>query len=272
MPELLRLSNVHAGYGKVPVLYDVDMALDRRGTLAIVGANGAGKSTLLRAIMGQIPLTSGTIAFDGQNLAGLPIYERARLGIGYAPEGRQLFPDMTVRETIELGAARANAAKRRQRFAAMMDLFPKLQRLHASRCGLLSGGEQQMVAIARALMPEPALLLLDEPSTGLAPRVVTELYASLRQLLGSGLSVLVVEQNARAALRFASEGAVVENGRIVLRGVARALASDPQVAAAYIGGHGSCRWAGAPEEIQASDAAGADVSLLEQGNKQRERF
>lgn len=248
MPEVIRLQGVRAGYGKVPVLQDISLTLQSGDTLAIVGANGAGKSTLLRAIMGQIPLTAGEILFKGQSLAGLPIHQRARLGIGYAPEGRQLFADMTVHETIELGAARRPAAERRRRFDAMMALFPKLQRLQRSRCGLLSGGEQQMVAIARALMPEPTLLLLDEPSTGLAPRVVAELYASLKQLLSSGLTVLVAEQNARAALRFARMGAVVENGRIVLHGDAAALAKDPKVIEAYVGTHGATRWAGAPDE------------------------
>lgn len=272
MPDVLRLHGVCAGYGKVPVLHDIDVTLPARGSLAIVGANGAGKSTLLRAIMGEIPLTAGEITFKEQSLAGLPIYRRARLGIGYAPEGRQLFPDMTVQETIELGAARAPAAERRRRFDAMMELFPKLKRLHASRCGLLSGGEQQMVAIARALMPEPALLLLDEPSTGLAPRIVAELYASLRQLLSSGLAVLVVEQNARAALRFARTGAVVENGRIVLHGDAGALAKDPQVAAAYVGTLGGCQWAGAPEGT--SPFAGTDMKPdpILQENDQRGNF
>jgi branched-chain amino acid transport system ATP-binding protein len=243
-PDLLRLEKVTAGYGKVPVLHGIDLALARGETLAIVGANGAGKSTLLRAIMGEISLAEGCVRFAGRTLANLPTHRRARLGIGYAPEGRQLFPAMTVVENLALGAAREEAAERRARVSAMLEIFPKLRPLAATRCGLLSGGEQQMVAIARALMGRPSLLLLDEPSTGLAPRIVSELYASLRSLLGTGLAVLVAEQNARAALRFATRAVVFEDGRIVLAGCSRALMNDPRIIAAYIGAE-NCRWAGA---------------------------
>jgi branched-chain amino acid transport system ATP-binding protein len=244
-PELLRLEGVSAGYRKVTVLYGIDLSLRAGDTFAVVGANGAGKSTLLRAIMGQIPVTAGGISFAGRSLLSLSTHHRARLGIGYAPEGRQLFPAMSVEENLELGAARERPDERRRRIERMLGTFPKLAPLRRTRCGYLSGGEQQMVAIARALMAGPRLLLLDEPSTGLAPKVIAELYASLGALRDTGLAVLVVEQNARAALRFAQHGAVFEDGRLTLRGPARELAADPRVVSAYVGalaGHG---WAGA---------------------------
>ncbi len=233
--EVLRLADVSAGYSKAAAIHGIDMILHAGDTLAVVGANGAGKSTLLRAIMGQIPLMQGEILFDAAPLSHLETYRRARLGIGYAPEGRQLFPDMIVEETLELGASRETRLERRRRIERMLEIFPKLQPLRRTRCGLLSGGEQQMVAIGRALMGEPRLLVLDEPSTGLAPRVISELYTSLRSLLVSGLTVLVAEQNARAALRFARHAIIFEDGRIVARGLARDLAKDERIVEAYFG-------------------------------------
>ena len=249
--EVLRVAGVSAGYREVTVLHGIDLVLHEGDTLAVVGANGAGKSTLLRAIMGQIPVTQGAIAFDGEALARLPTYHRARLGIGYVPEGRQLFAGMSVEENLQMGASRQHPAERRRRIARMLELFPKLAALRRTHCGYLSGGEQQMVAIARALMGGPRLLLLDEPSTGLAPRVIGDLYASLRSLLVTGVTVLIVEQNARAALRFAKHGVVFEDGRITLRGEARALISDPRVVSAYIGALGPQAWG------QASTSASA---------------
>lgn len=251
MPQsrILQVEAVCAGYGRVSVLHAVSLDLEKGDTMAIVGANGAGKTTLLRAIMGQIPVAQGRILIAGQPVAGLSTSARARLGIGYVPEGRQLFSSMNVQDNLELGAVRETATHRRSRIAMMFDIFPKLRDLRHTHCGLLSGGEQQMVAIARALMPQPRLLLLDEPSTGLAPKVVSELYLSLRHLLSEGLAVLAVEQNARAALRFARKGAVFEDGRITLRDDAQTLVNDPRVVAAYIGTHEACRWRGAPDDV-----------------------
>ena len=250
-PELLRLEGVSAGYGRVAALHAVDLTLGHGETLAIIGANGAGKSTLLRAIMGQIPLLGGQIHFAATRLDGFDIHARARLGIGYAPEGRQLFPMLSVADTLELGAAREPASVRRERQSEMFAIFPKLRPLRDTRCGLLSGGEQQMVAIARALMGRPKLLVLDEPSTGLAPRVIAELYASLSRLLDGGLAVQVAERNARAALRFARDAAVCEDGRLTLRGPAKTLAEDPRVIAAYIGMRDATIWSAAPESDEA---------------------
>ena len=235
MPDMLRLDRVHAGYRRVPVLRDVSLSLDEGDTLAIVGANGAGKTTLLRAIMGEIEVRAGDIRFGETPLAGLATHQRACLGIGYCPEGRQLFPMMTVVENLELGAARVARDTRHERLDRIMTIFPKLRQLHRTVCGLLSGGEQQMVAVGRALMGEPRLLLLDEPSTGLAPRVVQELYASLYSRLDGGMAVLVVEQNARAAMRFARRTIVLEDGRIAAEGTSEALRDDRRVIKAYVG-------------------------------------
>jgi branched-chain amino acid transport system ATP-binding protein len=233
---LLRVDGVSAGYRGLPVLKDLRLTIAPGEAVAVVGANGAGKTTLLRAVMGEIPLTAGQVQFEGRSLAGLAIHRRARLGLGYAPEGRQLFPDLTVEENLEMGAAGARGAERRRRVERMLATFPKLGPLRSRDCRLLSGGEQQMVAVGRALMGEPRVLLLDEPSTGLAPRVIGELYAALRELHRAGLGVLVVEQNARAALRFAERAYVMEDGRITSAGPARELLEDRRlVEAAYFG-------------------------------------
>jgi branched-chain amino acid transport system ATP-binding protein len=233
---LLRVDGVSAGYLGLPVLRSVSLSLAPGEALAVVGANGAGKSTLLRAIMGEIPLTAGQVELDGLPLAGVPTHQRVRLGLGYSPEGRHLFPDLTVEENLEMGAARAGGAQRRERVERMLGTFPKLRPLRSRACRLLSGGEQQMVAVGRALMGEPRLLLLDEPSAGLAPKVVGELYAALRDLHGAGLGVLLVEQNARAALRFAERAYVMEDGRITSAGPALQLLEDRRlVEAAYLG-------------------------------------
>jgi branched-chain amino acid transport system ATP-binding protein len=235
MPEILRLEEVSATYGKIAVLHDVSFTLDRSSTLAIVGANGSGKTTLLRVLLGQIPCVNGRISLDGRPLGSLPTFRRARLGIGYAPEGRQLFPQLSVRENLELGGYMISARQRSSKIDEMLEIFPKLQVLVNTHCVYLSGGEQQMVTIARALMSSPRLLVLDEPSTGLAPRVVSELYLSLRALLSTGLTILVAEQNARAALNFAMHAIVLEDGHVVARGTSASLKDDPKVMAAYVG-------------------------------------
>jgi branched-chain amino acid transport system ATP-binding protein len=234
-PAILRLENVSAGYKTVPTIRGIDLAMTAGDAVAIIGANGAGKTTLLRAIMGQIATMDGSVSFQGSTITHLSTHQRARLGIGYAPEGRQLFQSMTVTENLEIGAARSSSAMRKQRIERMFAIFPKLRPLAKTHCGFLSGGEQQMVTIARALMGEPHLLLLDEPSTGLAPRVINELYASLAELLPTGLTILVAEQNARAALRFAQRALVLEDGRLAMEGAAADLLGDRRVVDAYIG-------------------------------------
>jgi branched-chain amino acid transport system ATP-binding protein len=232
---ILHLENVSAGYKTVPTIREISLLMTAGDAVAVIGANGAGKTTLLRAIMGQIAMMGGSVSFQGRAISGLYTHQRARLGIGYAPEGRQLFQSMTVTENLEIGAARVSSATRKQRIERMFQTFPKLGPLAKTDCGFLSGGEQQMVTIARALMSEPQLLLLDEPSTGLAPRVISELYASLAQLLSTGLTILVAEQNARAALRFAQRALVIEDGRLAMEGATADLLGDRRVVDAYIG-------------------------------------
>jgi branched-chain amino acid transport system ATP-binding protein len=247
---VLELLEVSAGYKAVPMIRRINLSIAPGDAIAVIGANGAGKTTMLRAIMGQIPLLGGDIAFRGQSLKNLSTYQRARLGIGYAPEGRQLFHAMTVIENLEIGAARASAAERARRIDQVFEIFPKIKQRAKTDCGFLSGGEQQMVAIARALMPEPHLLVLDEPSTGLAPRVISELYASLSLLLPGGLTILAAEQNARAALKFAQKAIVLEDGQIVTSGPSDTLLSDPRVVEAYVGlGAEGLTWKAAPAAI-----------------------
>lgn len=233
--EVLRIEKVSAGYNKIPIIHDINLIMEAGETVAVVGANGAGKTTLLRTIMGQIRATRGSVSFAGAPLTLISTYDRARLGIGYVPEGRELFSAMSVCENIELGASRETAIVRASRASEMLNIFPKLKSLYRTQCGLLSGGEQQMVAIARALMGKPSLLLLDEPSTGLAPKVISELYATLSTLLDTGMTILVAEQNARAALRFAQRALVFEDGRIATSGLAKDLIGDARVVQAYVG-------------------------------------
>jgi branched-chain amino acid transport system ATP-binding protein len=235
MPELLRLEEVSGGYHGQTMVHAVSLEVNPGEAVAAIGANGAGKTTLLRIIMGQINATSGQIWFEGHELLKLPMYERARLGIGYVPEGRALFADMTVEENLGIGAYRVRREVRQQRLQHIMNVFPKLDRLRYTRCRLLSGGEQQMVTVGRALMGAPRLLVLDEPSTGLAPRVVGELYTALRDLNREGLAVFVVEQNAYAALRFAQRGYVFEDGHITRAAAADSLLQDPHLVESYIG-------------------------------------
>jgi branched-chain amino acid transport system ATP-binding protein len=235
MSDLLNLQAVSGGYHGQTVVHEVSLSIREKEAVAVVGANGAGKTTLLRIIMGQIAAHTGKIIFEGSDLTRLPMHERARLGIGYVPEGRALFPEMTVEENLGIGAYRARPYERRARLHHILTVFPKLERLRHTHCRFLSGGEQQMVTIGRALMTAPRLLLLDEPSTGLAPRVVGELYAALGQLHAEGLSVFVVEQNAYAALRFAERGYVFEDGRITREEAAKNLLQDPRLVESYIG-------------------------------------
>lgn len=233
---LLHLQGLVAGYGPVRALDDVSLEVDAGETVAIVGANGAGKTSLLMAISGLVPLRSGQIRYQGRPLAGVSPHEIARAGIGHVPEGRRIFPYLTVRENLELGAvARRERAGLRGDIAAACDLFPVLASRMRQLGGTLSGGEQQMLAIARALVGRPRLVLLDEPSLGLAPLVMEKVFAAIASLGARGIAVVLVEQNARASLRLATRAHVLEHGRIVLSGAGDALAADPRVRAAYLG-------------------------------------
>jgi len=233
---LLRVERLRAGYGRVQVLWDVDLHVDRGEIVCLVGANGAGKTTLLRAITGVIP-PRGAVAFEGSGIGARGTAAIARLGIAHVPEGRQLFPGMTVREHLELGAAFVPGAwdHRTETLERVYTLFPRLRERERQAAGTMSGGEQQMLAVARSLMARPKMLLVDEPSLGLAPVLVQAVFAALREINRQGVTILLVEQNVRQTLLMAQRGYVLENGRIVLEGPGPALLANDHVKAAYLG-------------------------------------
>jgi len=233
---LLRVERLRAGYGRVQVLWDVDLHVDRGEIVCLVGANGAGKTTLLRAITGVIP-PRGAVAFEGSRIDARGTAAIARLGIAHVPEGRQLFPGMTVREHLELGAAFVPGAwdHRTETLERVYTLFPRLRERERQAAGTMSGGEQQMLAVARSLMARPKMLLVDEPSLGLAPVLVQAVFAALREINRQGVTILLVEQNVRQTLLMAQRGYVLENGRIVLEGPGPALLANDHVKAAYLG-------------------------------------
>jgi branched-chain amino acid transport system ATP-binding protein len=233
---LLDVAGLCAGYGDVPVLRGIDLSIAAGSITALIGANGAGKTTLLRAISGIIPADAGTIRYDGQDIVGMPAHEIVRAGLVQVPEGRRLFPEMTVHENLLVGSSSPVARpQREQNLAMVLELFPRVRERKAQLAGTLSGGEQQMVAIARALMASPRLLLLDETSLGLAPIVVDEIFVAVRRLAKQGLTILVVEQNTALALEVADYGYVLEQGHFAIQGPASSLASDPRVRQAYLG-------------------------------------
>jgi branched-chain amino acid transport system ATP-binding protein len=225
------LDAVDAGYGRVQVLHGVSLTVEPGEVVALIGANGAGKSTLLRAATGMIPTTAGEIRLDGRALTGRPVEQIARCGIAHVPEGRRLFPGLTVRDNLRLGGWHV----RNTDIGPVVAMFPALGTRLDQVAGSLSGGEQQMCAIGRALMSNPTYLLIDELSLGLAPVVVDELLARLGQIVAGGAGVLLVEQDAGAALDVAARGYVLENGAVALAGPAAELAGDARVRAAYLG-------------------------------------
>jgi len=233
---LLDVVGLCAGYGDVPVLRGIDLSIAAGSITALIGANGAGKTTLLRAISGIIPADAGTIHYDGQDIVGMSAHEIVRAGLVQVPEGRRLFPEMTVHENLLVGSSSPAARRQRdQNLTMVLELFPRVRERKAQLAGTLSGGEQQMVAIARALMASPRLLLLDETSLGLAPIVVDEIFIAVRRLARQGLTILVVEQNTALALEVAGHGYVLEQGQFAIQGPAFSLASDPRVRQAYLG-------------------------------------
>ncbi len=233
MSVALSVRSLGAGYGAIRVLDGIDLDVSAGALTALVGPNGAGKTTLLRALSGLIPRT-GEVRLDGALLPAAPAAIVAR-GLGHVPEGRQLFAQMTVRETLELGAWRLPRRERAARLDEVITIFPRLQERQRQLAGSMSGGEQQMLAIARALMSRPRLLALDEPSLGLAPRMVDELLGVVRRLHAEGVTVLLVEQHVAKALALADDAYVLERGRIVLHGPAPTLLASDQVRAAYLG-------------------------------------
>jgi len=233
---LLDVVGLCAGYGDVPVLRGIDLSIQASSITALIGANGAGKTTLLRAISGIIPTDTGTIRYDGQDIVGMPPQDIVRAGLVQVPEGRRLFPEMSVLENLLVGSSSPVARpKRDENLAMVLELFPKVSERRSQLAGTLSGGEQQMVAIARALMASPRLLLLDETSLGLAPIVVDEIFVAVRRLAAQGLTILVVEQNTALALEVADHGYVLEQGRFAIQGAASSLMADPRVKQVYLG-------------------------------------
>ena len=231
---MLRLENVHAGYGGVEVLHGVDLSLEPGQVLGLLGRNGAGKTTTIRAIMGLVDNLRGSIRIDGTELAGLAAHRVPGHGIAYVPQGRRLFPEMTVEENLRLGAL-AGDDETAGRLAYVLDLFPALKDKLETSARRLSGGQQQMVAMARALASGPRVLLLDEPTEGLQPSIVDRILEAISELRGSGTTLLLVEQKVEAALAVADGMAFIENGRIQEHATAESLARDPEPLVRYVG-------------------------------------
>ena len=234
---LLALEDVTAAYGRLPVLHDVSIHVRPGEIVSLIGANGAGKSTTMMTICGRPRASHGRVVFDGEDITQFPTHEIARLGICQSPEGRRIFGRMTVMENLQMGAIVANAPDEFETdVARVFDLFPRLKDRSTQRGGTLSGGEQQMLAIARALMGRPKLLLLDEPSLGLAPLVVKQIFEAIKTLNTEGLTVFLVEQNAYHALKLADRGYVMVNGRITMVGTGDELLASEDVRSAYLEG------------------------------------
>ena len=235
---LLSVSGLGVNYGHIEAVRDVDLSLRAGGITTLVGANGAGKSTTLLALSGLVPKAAGKVMFDGHDVTALPAHKLVAAGLVQVAEGRATLTTLTVRENLELGAytRRDGAAARASDLERMFTLFPRLKEREAGLAGNLSGGEQQMLAIGRALMARPRVLLLDEPSMGLAPIVVQGIFRTLREINADGLTIFLVEQNVRQALKIAERAYVLENGRVVLQGSGRELLDEPRVQQAYLGG------------------------------------
>ncbi len=233
---LLRVDAIDVFYADVQVLYGLSLDVHEGEIVTLLGSNGAGKTTTLRAISGLRPPRSGDVRFRGRSLAGVPAAARAELGLALVPEGRELWPSLTVRENLELGAYHARARRRAAtNLERVFALFPRLEERRRQLAGSLSGGEQQMCAIGRALMSEPALLMLDEPSLGLAPLLVEQVMRTISELHATGITVLLVEQNLRKALEVAQRGTVIETGRVRLEGTSAELSANPEIRSAYLG-------------------------------------
>src|SRR6516164_5078917 len=236
---MLRLNSVNVSYGAIQAVRGVSIEVPKGEVVTIIGANGAGKSTLLKSIVGLEPVTNGQVFLDGQDITSTPAHRRTGMGVALSPEGRGVFSDQSVRDNLLLGvySKKTNAAQTEQKIEHFFGLFPRLRERQEQFAGTMSGGEQQMLAIARALMSEPKLLLLDEPSLGLAPLIIKDIFAALRRLNNLGVSILLAEQNTRMALRTASRGYVLAGGLVVQAADAATLANDRAVRDAYLGAH-----------------------------------
>ncbi len=233
---LLELRKINAGYGDLQVLWDVDLTVDKGEIVSLLGSNGAGKTTTLRVVSGLLKPFSGSVMFNGKDITKLPSNKRVELGLALVPEGRQLFPEMTVLDNLEMGAYTKRA---RDKFHDTLEwvftLFPKLKERRTQLAGTMSGGEQQMLAIARGLMSRPEVLMMDEPSMGLAPKLVLEIFGTIKKLRDEGVTILLVEQNAKAALDVSDRAYILETGKIVLQGPAQELLGMDEVRKAYLG-------------------------------------
>jgi branched-chain amino acid transport system ATP-binding protein len=233
---LLELRDVHARYGPVNALHGVSLTVEEGAIVAVLGANGAGKTTTLKGICGLLPVKSGTIRYAGENITGRPAFTLVRRGLSLVPEGRGMFGALTIEENLAMGAyARRDREAVKQDVERVFGLFPRLRERRRQTAGTLSGGEQQMLAIARAMMSRPRLLLLDEPSMGLAPLMVQKVFETILSVAKEGVTILLVEQNAKLALEVSDRGYVMESGEVTLAGKAADLLHDPKVRAAYLG-------------------------------------
>lgn len=236
---MLRLNSVNVSYGAIQAVRDVSIEVTMGEVVTIIGANGAGKSTLLKSVVGLEPVTKGQVILDGEDITSTPAHRRTGMGVALSPEGRGVFSDQSVRDNLLLGAysKKADATKTEQKIEHFFGLFPRLRERQEQFAGTLSGGEQQMLAIARALMSDPKLLLLDEPSLGLAPLIIKDIFNTIRRLRETGLTILLVEQMANQALAVADHAYVLETGRITHQGKGSDLLNDPKVRAAYLGAY-----------------------------------
>jgi branched-chain amino acid transport system ATP-binding protein len=236
---MLKLESVSISYGAIQAVRDVSIDVPSGEVVTIIGANGAGKSTLLKSIVGLESVAGGRISFDGRDITKTPAHRRTGMGVALSPEGRGVFSDQSVRDNLLLGAysKKSDPARTEQKIEKYFELFPRLKERQEQLAGTLSGGEQQMLAIARALMSEPKLLLLDEPSLGLAPLIIRDIFNTIRALRETGLTILLVEQMANQALGVADRAYVLETGRVTLQGKGCDLLNDPKVRAAYLGTH-----------------------------------
>jgi branched-chain amino acid transport system ATP-binding protein len=235
MSPLLEVSDIHTHYGAIEALKGISISVEPGEVVTLIGSNGAGKSTTLRSISGLTPATQGSVRFEGEDITRLPAHDVVGRGVALSPEGRHVFARMTVRENLELGAYLRGGGALTEDFDRVYDLFPRLKERQKQKAGTMSGGEQQMLAIGRALMAKPKLLMLDEPSMGIAPILVQRIYETIGEINRSGVAILLVEQNANYALEAAKRGYVLETGRIVLDGEADKLRDDPEVQRAYLG-------------------------------------
>ncbi|NVK40858.1 MAG: ABC transporter ATP-binding protein [Oceanospirillaceae bacterium] len=233
---MLRIENVNTHYGPIQALHDVSVEVKKGEIVTLIGANGAGKTTLMMTICGDPQASSGKIFFDGEEITGQPTSSIMRKGLAIVPEGRRVFARLTVQENLHMGAYFRTKAEYEESLKHVLELFPRLEERFHQRAGTMSGGEQQMLAIGRAMMSKPRMILLDEPSLGLAPIIIQQIFQIIEQLRSEGVTIFLVEQNANQALKIADRGYVLENGRVVMTGSGESLLTDENVRKAYLGG------------------------------------